>query len=783
MTTNSINLQKKENIKNTGRKKRFRSKTLFFELTEYMLAFFMSKIHILGTLSPFGISYFAATFPTHEMSFGAITAFLGILFMGLGISSLKYIAALALYLIFMMLYNKDISEKKWISALAGSVSLFSSGLIFVIADGFLLYDTMLLCLEAILSFLSFFAFDKASCLLRTIKTRKFLEPAEMLSLVFLYSSLVLSVSCISGIEEAGHVLSVCAVLTVSLSSGFELSTITGVLTGAVMSVSSVLPAQVICTYTVSALVSGLFRKFGKIGVSFAFIFANAVATIYLNSSSLTIIDIFCTLSGVLIVLLIPKRVFSKISEITTYPIFSFTSGKEARALDSITEKLSDTSDSFAELSGIFSSLTESVSQSDMLSPSSIFDTVFDETCRDCSLCTYCWCKNYENTSSDISSLYNSMSDRGYAIEFDAPCRFRSECIKFDDFLESVNKNYEIHKINLAWASKVNESKSLVTQQFENISSVLNGIKKQFQKGLQYDEILETKIRASLDKKGISASSVKVSLTDCYEVTMTVPSCKGKQTCSSLIASTVGACLETPVFSVKRNCSKNECLLKFREKANYSLDIGFAKTSPDGNTQSGDSHAFAPLDNGKYILCLSDGMGHGKEASRQSRTTTELIKKLLILGFDKETALKIINTFLLFNSKRETFATADICVVNQYSGALEFIKSGAVSSFIKTYDAVKEIKCSSLPAGTIPYINADCELEYGVGGDYIIMTTDGISDVLITEDKNNLKHIIENFKGTSPQDLADEIITSALALSSEKAKDDMTVLVAKIHENV
>ena len=781
MTTNNINLEKNQAVKKIKKKKGIISKTLFYELTEYFLAFFMSKTCILGTLSPFGISYFAATFPSHEMSFGVIAAFLGILFMGMGVTSLKYIGALALYMLFMMLYNRDISSKKWVSALAGSLSLFSVGMVFVISEGFLIYDTLLLCLESIISFLSFFAFDKASNLLRTIKSRKFLEPNEILSLVFLYSALTMSVSFISGLEGAGHILSVCAVLIISLSSGFQLSTVTGLVLGTVMSLCSVLPAQVICTYTLSSLASGLCRRYGKIGVSFAFIAINALTTIYVNSSSLTIIDIFFTLSAVLIVLLIPKSFLAHMSDILNLNVLPFATSRENRALEAITEKLSHASDSFGELSSIFSHMTESAAKSDILSPTAIFDSVFDDVCKNCNLCTYCWYKNYDSTSSDISSLYNSMTDKGFATEFDAPCQFRAECIRFDDFLESVNKNYEIHKINLAWASKVRESKSLVAQQFENISSVLGGIKKQFQKGFNYDEILETKIRASLDKKGISASFIRVVLTDCYEVTVKVLTSEKDHSCTGLIASTVGACLETPVFPVAKKCSKDELTLKFREKANFSLDVGFAKTSPDGNTKSGDSHAFMPLEDGKYILCLSDGMGHGKEASRQSKTTTELIKKLLSLGFDKEIALKIINTFLLFNSKKETFATADICVANLYSGALEFIKSGAVSSFIKTAEGVKEIKCSSLPTGAISNLYADCELEYATGGDYIIMTTDGISDVFMEEDKNYLKEIIENFKDGSPQDLADEIITNALSRSFDKAHDDMTVLVSKISE--
>jgi len=783
MTNNNINLYEKTAEKHKKPKKKLHAGTLPFEITEYFMAFFMNKIILFGAISPFGISYFAATFPMHEMSFGTIAAFLGIIFMGFGINSLKYIGALALYLLFMMLYNKDVSDKQWVSALAASVSLFTVGMIFNVTNGFLLYDIMLLSLETIFSFLSFFAFNKASMLIRSFKTRKILEAAETLSLVFLFAALLLSVSTIPNLEGAGHVLAVAVILIVSLSSGFHISASTGIILGTVMSINSVLPAQVICTYTISALSAGLFRRYGKIGVSLAFIFSNALVTLYINSSSLTIIDIFCTLSATLIVLIMPKSFFIRLSEISTVPLSSNKENTQMRAVEMVTNKLSKTSSSFYELGNIFSHITEETAKANELTAEAIFSSVFDSVCKNCTLCTYCWHKNYENTTYALSEMFTSMSNRGCAVEFDAPCDFRTECIHFDDFLESVNINYEIHKINISWASKVSESKALVAQQFKNISFILNNMMNKLSSGFECDTSLEKKISSELDKKGITATNIKVILTDCYEITLTISPEINNRTNLNLIAATIGSCIGIPVFSVLRNCSQNECFLKFTEKANFSVEVGFAKTSPDGGGKSGDSHAFLPIEDGKYILCLSDGMGHGKNAAGQSKITTELIKRLLTLGFDKETALKIINTFLLLKSQNETYATADVCVINLYSGALEFIKSGAVSSFIKCADKISEVRCSSLPAGAISNLSADCELEYAKDGDYIIMVTDGISDVLETEGNNILKGIIEDFSGNSPQDLANEIINTAIKFSSKGICDDMTVLVSKINEEM
>jgi transposase len=133
------------------------------------------------------------------------------------------------------------------------------------------------------------------------------------------------------------------------------------------------------------------------------------------------------------------------------------------------------------------------------------------------------------------------------------------------------RNYEIHKINLRWASKVHESKLLVSKQFENISSVLNCLRKKFQRGFEFDELLEAKIRANLDKKGIYAENIKVSVTECTEVTLTTTNREKEDISTALVASCIGAVLETPVFCVKKSISDASIFFHFREKANYSLE--------------------------------------------------------------------------------------------------------------------------------------------------------------------------------------------------------------------
>lgn len=784
--TNTTNLaqrtQKTKETQTNPTKLRRKKIITPFEASEYLFTFLANKICLFSALSPFGLAYFSATFPMHETSLSTLFAFCGILLAGFGVTSLKYIGALSLYLIFMLISNKDITDKKWISGLAATLSLFIVGFAFILMDGFLLYDFLLLTLECILCFVSFFAFNTSAVLIRTIKSRQVIDQTELLSITVFFSVLLLSIKSVPNIEAVATILAVSTLLIIAYTQGFNFAAISGLIIGTVMSINSPLPAQIICTYTVSSLCAGILKPYGKIAVCFGFIGANAIMMIYMNSSLVTLIDIVCILSSALILLLLPKTLTEKLNMLFNASVCA-VSQKDDSISEVISEHLSSVSDSFIELSDIFNSITEKTSKTGELSPGAVFDETINTVCQNCNLISYCWHKNVEETVNMALSLYEEITVHGRLTEFDIPSEFRSYCIHFDDFLENLNKNYEMQKINISWASKVFESRMLISEQYKDFSSVIDNIKNNLSSQIVCDKPSELKIKSALDKKGISPSSLRVTLKDCCYVQLKLPICDDIKTMIKVTETIIGAQMGFPFYLSDVCKGVTEYKLTFCEKAAFSVETGFAQTADVKTAVCGDSYLFSTLPDGKYALCLSDGMGRGEDALNQSKTTVTLIKKLLSLGFPKETALKIINTFLIFKSQKEVFATADICVVNLHSGALEFIKSGAVSSYIKSGTEIKKISCSSLPAGSISALKCDLELSYAKDGDFIIMITDGVSDILETQSENILKNIIRSYNGTSPQILADIIIKKAMQMKNDDFSDDMTVLVSKVTEEL
>ena len=129
------------------------------------------------------------------------------------------------------------------------------------------------------------------------------------------------------------------------------------------------------------------------------------------------------------------------------------------------------------------------------------------------------------------------------------------------------------------------------------------------------------------------------------------------------------------------------------------------------------------------MCLSDGMGSGMEACKESETVVELLEQFMESGFSQETAAKMVNSALVLKGREGMFSTVDICAVDLYTGVCNFLKAGAASTFIKRDHWVESITSESLAAGLVQQIDFETASRKLYHGDYLIMMTDGVLDAL------------------------------------------------------
>ena len=179
---------------------------------------------------------------------------------------------------------------------------------------------------------------------------------------------------------------------------------------------------------------------------------------------------------------------------------------------------------------------------------------------------------------------------------------------------------------------------------------------------------------------------------------------------------------------------------------------------------------------KYLLAISDGMGHGEKAHKNSELTISVVENFYRAGFENEIVLSSVNKLMSIN-QMEDFATLDMCVIDLECGFIDFIKLGANPSYIRHKNSVTIVEGASLPLGVVDEIKTTVKKSAIDEGDIIILCSDGVADTFGGEEY--LKDFITHMQISSPQEMADFIHKVAIQRSGGEIKDDITTIVARI----
>ena len=262
-------------------------------------------------------------------------------------------------------------------------------------------------------------------------------------------------------------------------------------------------------------------------------------------------------------------------------------------------------------------------------------------------------------------------------------------------------------------------------------------------------------------------------------------CEGtKRTMSLRLAERLlSEALEFPVKAsnpVRGYLSEEEQFFLFREQPEYYCLTGVARMVKEEQEVSGDSFSFFYENDGELAMILSDGMGSGEEAEKESESVLLLLERMLSAGFKEETAIRLINSVLALRAEQNTFATLDISRINLYGGTCEFIKIGGAATYIRRGKWLECVEAKTLPIGMLQRVDYDFLVKKLYDGDYIIMMSDGVLDAVPEKERADfLQQIIGDDPGENPQVIAGRILNASLLLQNFEPRDDMTVLVCGV----
>ena len=628
---------------------------------------------------------------------------------------------------------------------------------------------------------------------------------------FVVILLSIAISALGEISILGlsirNILCILIVLILGWKNGILIGTTSGVTIGVTLGIIAQYEPVIIAIYAISGMISGILNKFGKIGVIVGFLLGNVILLYGSQGNETNLIIIKEALIASLGLLPIPKWAGIKIEEFskqeTMLPEYNKRaldkSSETINQLNMVSETIKDMAETYSEtseknntlkdyveknkqefikellnnLDGLEENiLYEDLKQTESLIVSEIFENLVEKQ---------------EINDKDLTKIFEKFNN--YIL---LGTNKTNENMQQDinKIVKAINDSYKTSKTNFIWEEKVKTSKKNVQAQLDGVSKAISSIAVQMEKEIkEKDNYIEEKQKAikTLELKNIIVQDIEINKKEnryFIDVYLKEESQISENTdiekIQRILEKIVNEKLMLNDAKTKKQNKRGKRVFSYISEDKYILQLGQASKIKKESLVSGDSTLQIRLNDGKYLIALSDGMGSGPEARKSSQIAIKMLERLLMTGFDKDTSIDLINTTIM-NTNEEIFATLDIAIIDLYNGKIEFIKNGACPTYIKNKKKVQIIKSLSLPAGILKEINLttyDKDIE---NEDILVMCSDGIIDSNV-EYKNKelwVKYMLEDIETTDSQKIADIVLNEAIDNNYGIAKDDMSILVCKM----
>ena len=753
-----------------------------------LLGFLLGRGNILNDLMPFGITYFAVFLYLYNKDLVAKKRLFFIFavvnlgyFSYLGLGALNHLLTmLCLWLITANYLKKEIKLINYALLVGLFFIVFKIGKVYFFAQS----NTILLLAEFLLIFLlvllSLRIADESLAYLSD-KQDLFLVSVVTIGLVLSLFISDLAVENIGGINLL-RVLSSYLIMLAALLGGMKGATSVGILTGIFYSFSHLNRMPLVGAYALAGLIAGNFKKQNKLGVSLGFMVSNLIYVIFLVEPGSIIALLKESVLAVLFLFITPQNFISYFDIFTREKETDYKL-KDRKLNSFINERIQKFSYLFNELSAAFAEVGP-VKEEEKEEIGVFLDLITDKVCKKCELYQSCWYQSFYDTYQGMFKLLSMAENRGEIEVKDLEKVMPGSCFRKIKLADAINQFVRMYELNSYWETKMQDNKKILLDQLSGMAEVIDDLATELTIDIQPEEKLRNKVHtilteASLVIKDISATNYN---DEKLEFTIRKRSCNGSQECINemlpLLNNKLGYNLDLVWSECGVELDKPSCICQFSPGPKYRFIKGVATASSKEDV-SGDNYTFFKLKEDRFITILSDGMGVGSKAAKESRGAVVLLENMLQSGLDYKAALKTINSILGIRSSEEIFATVDLLSIDLVTAQAQFSKVGSVSSFIKRGQEINMIKSNSLPIGILNQIEVEPTQLQLQDGDFIIMITDGV-----LESKENLtikeEWIIKLLKNNlidDPTSLAQYILEKAEENSNRD--DDMTVLVIKV----
>ena len=443
-------------------------------------------------------------------------------------------------------------------------------------------------------------------------------------------------------------------------------------------------------------------------------------------------------------------------------------------------------DAVDELSAAFASMGKRSYRGQPESLAVLEQEITGKLCGGCDACAICMEQQKPDFYARIRQMLTAVVSHSPKEEIISK-NYIEDCPHYSGMVEEAIWAFSRMELNEAWYRRLQENRMVIAGQLDAMSSALLDMDQGIKNVDARSKLLLARINFEVREYGLVAEQLHI-----YEDR------DGRRMITAQVASKWGGGIPAKNYRKAleratgiairlqkdaRNILTQEAvsITAYEDTCFYALS-GVASETKEGSGMSGDNFSLFTLENGHYHICLSDGMGSGPDAFRESDMVVELMEKFLEAGFPAETAIRMMNSAMVLKGENESYSTLDFASLDLYSGHLELTKIGAAASFVCHNHKVSCLTSPSLPAGVDASYSGDLLERNLTHGDFLVMVTDGVLEYLhVKNPEEKLAEMISEINTENAGTFASTLMEHVMLFTGGHAMDDMTIIVTGIWE--
>lgn len=736
-------------VKLKPRKKLNLSLKTKYSIAEFIIGAILTKTALFLNVLPIAISFSIASMIKTGKVYAMTGAFFGYLFLENSDYGFRYAGTL---LVISAVYN--LTQKNIYAIITCIIPIFS--IIEIFSSNEKHKVLIIMVCELII------------CLAGTFLYSKFFEKEDKhqkIAILFFIATIISALSSVTIFFNISPIR-ICSVLLILVSTYFGksgigciISVVLGIAMDSSLGVNS---AIFTLAYSFSAVISGTITNVNKILFSTVFSIMFVVSAIFVYNDTVFYASVFEIITASIIFVVTPNKKFKYVK--------SFLKNEKITQninTNKIFDVTSNASGILMQMSQVLEDNIESIGKLDYKDINNVYLLTTERVCKNCEMSQKCWNIEYTTSIDALNGATCKAINRGYFKSTDFPLHFSTRCVKYVDFLNSINEGIMSLNQNKVVNETLQTNKKAISNQCLAISAILKDItysvsdpvdnfpryEQDIQEQMQkYANDIETYVYNNSSEK-FFIEIIGNNLFDIF---------KNSTGALKIVSKVVNKELEFMSQSIESGRTR----IIFREKNKHKLEI--AKKNISKHNKSGDILDVFENNSGHSYIVLSDGMGSGIIANRESEQVVSLLSKMLKSGISLPKSLKAVAPLVNLKNNDKNFVALDILTVNLTNLQGTLAKYGAAATYILRNNKVHKISSTNLPLGLCT--KADMSRIRLENNDLILMASDGI---LSQEDDEYIVNTLKTSQDKSCEQICEQII------SVSQEDDDKTIVVIRI----